>query len=174
MRRTRLGARRPVGRRALALSALAAAVLPAMAACQGSPSASGPVASASGSASGTHTTTVSGATYVTGAKVTDDACARVVSAIGYLDPLLLPPGQEDRQKYSEAVRGRFGYLRGTLDMYAPHLPSSLAAPAATMSRVSGTLADSATDSSARPALLREYREAATTTVDSCGRTPATG
>lgn len=174
MRRPSRGARWSYGRRALALSVLAAAVLPAVAACQGAPSAGGPVASASGSASGTRTTTVSGATYVTGAKVSDDACARVVSAIGYLDPLLLPPGQEDRQKYSEAVRGRFGYLRGTLDMYAPHLPLSLAEPAAAMSRVSGTLADSATESSARPALLREYREAATTTMDACGRTPATG
>ncbi len=170
MQRPRRGVRRSYGGRTLALSVLAVAVFPAVAACQGTPPT--PVASATGSAA--ETTTVSGATYVTGAKVSDDACARVVSAIGYLDPLLLPPGQEDRQKYSEAVRGRFGYLRGTLDMYAARLPSSLAGPAETMTRISGTLANSATRSSLRPGLLREYREAATATVSACGRTPATG
>jgi hypothetical protein len=120
-------------RAALVVSALAAC----LSACQSpSPEPTTPVGAAPStavstavSAASSATGTVGGAVYVTGAKAGDDPCARVVSAIGYLGLSLLPAGQEKAQHWDGDVRGRFGYLRGTLAMYGPHLPASASAAA---------------------------------------------
>jgi hypothetical protein len=123
----------------------------------------------SGSSTATSGASADRAVYVTGAGPDDDACTRVVSAIGYLELSLLPSGQEDAQRYDGDVRGRFGYVRGTLAMYGPHLPASLAGPVATIEEVGTPLSTAATAPSTRPALLREYRKASRTITSACPR-----
>ncbi|HEY9521706.1 MAG TPA: hypothetical protein VIR33_00590 [Thermopolyspora sp.] len=167
-------------RRVLAASILAGFALPAIAACQSSSSAPGPAGTdamphkASITASGTRTSVVpvSGGTYVTGAKITDNACARVVSAIGYLEFLLVPRGQEVRQGYPDDVRGRFGYLHGTLDMYGDRLPTAVTGTATTVNRLARTLSAVDTKPAARPGLLRGYRENSDAIIATCERTPS--
>ncbi|WP_203970652.1 hypothetical protein [Planotetraspora silvatica] len=159
MTRTTLGS-------APALAALTIVLSACLSACQ-----SAPHGARTGSASSTATTGSSAdrAVYVTGAGPDDDACTRVVSAIGYLELSLLPAGQEDAQRYDGDVRGRFGYVRGTLAMYGPHLPASLAGPAATIEEVGTPLSTAGTDPSTRPALLREYRKASRSITSACPR-----
>ncbi|GIH45910.1 hypothetical protein [Microbispora rosea] len=111
----------------------------------------------------------SGAVYVTGAKAGDDPCARVVSAIGYLGLSLLPAGQEDAQHWDGDVRGRFGYLRGTLAMYGPHLPASASAAVTTIDGLAETLSRAGTAGSRRTDLLRRYRKASAAVLTACGR-----
>ncbi|MFI7032009.1 hypothetical protein ACIBK1_25145 [Microbispora rosea] len=111
----------------------------------------------------------SGAVYVTGAKAGDDPCARVVSAIGYLGLSLLPAGQEDAQHWDGDVRGRFGYLRGTLSMYGPHLPASASAAVTTIDGLAETLSRAGTAGSLRTDLLRRYRKASAAVLTACGR-----
>ncbi|WP_030509997.1 hypothetical protein [Microbispora rosea] len=111
----------------------------------------------------------SGAVYVTGAKAGDDPCARVVSAIGYLRLSLLPAGQEDAQHWDGDVRGRFGYLRGTLAMYGPHLPASASAAVTTIDGLAETLSRAGTAGSLRTDLLRRYRKASAAVLTACGR-----
>ncbi|WP_203880488.1 hypothetical protein [Planotetraspora kaengkrachanensis] len=145
-------------------SALAVTALTiALTACQSTPH-DGQAARSAPPAGGASTDE---AVYVTGARPGDDACARVVSAIGYLELSLLPAGQEDAQRYDGDVRGRFGYVRGTLAMYGPHLPASLAGPAATIEEVGTPLSTADTDPARRPALLREYRDASQVITSTC-------
>ena len=149
-------------RTALVVSALAVG----LSACQSPsprPSASPAAVSSASTASGT----TSGAVYVTGAKAGDDPCARVVSAIGYLGLSLLPAGQEEAQHWDGDVRGRFGYLRGALAMYGPHLPAS--APVATVDGLAETLSRADTAGSRRTELLRRYRKASAAVLSACGR-----
>ncbi|WP_169944987.1 hypothetical protein [Microbispora sp. H11081] len=152
-------ARTPL-RVALVVAALAAG----LSACQApSPGPRTPPASPTGSpASG-------GAVYVTGAKAGDDPCARVVSAIGYVGLTLLPPGQEEAQHWDGGVRGRFGYLRGTLEMYGPRLPASAADAVAAIDAVAQTLSLEATAAARRPGLVRRYRAASAAVLAACGR-----
>ncbi|MEN3537785.1 hypothetical protein AAH991_21915 [Microbispora sp. ZYX-F-249] len=110
-----------------------------------------------------------GAIYVTGAKAGDDPCARVVSAIGYLGLSLLPPGREEAQHWDGDVRGRFGYLRGTLEMYGPRLPAAAADAVAAVDGVAETLSRAGTAASRRPGLLRRYRAASAAVLAACGR-----
>jgi hypothetical protein len=156
MTRTTLGS-------ALAVTALTIV----LSACQSTPHDTPARSSSSATTAGAGGASAGKAVYVTGAKPGDDACARVVSAIGYLELSLLPAGQEDAQRYDGDVRGRFGYVRGTLAMYGPHLPASLAGPAATIEEVGTPLSTAATDPSKRPALLREYRKASRTITSTC-------
>ncbi|XVQ88950.1 hypothetical protein ACQP2K_16505 [Microbispora siamensis] len=155
-------------RAALVVSALAIG----LSACQ-SPSpestASAGAASSAAPATGAASGKTSGAVYVTGAKAGDDACARVVSAIGYLGLSLLPAGQEEAQHWDGDVRGRFGYLRGTLEMYGPHLPASASAAVATIDGLAQTLSRADTAGSRRPDLLHRYRKASAAVLTACGR-----
>ncbi|MEU7912205.1 hypothetical protein [Microbispora bryophytorum] len=129
--------------------------------------ASGTTASGTTASGTTASGTTGGAVYVTGAKAGDDPCARVVSAIGYLGLSLLPAGQEEAQHWDGDVRGRFGYLRGALAMYGPHLPAS--APVATVDGLAETLSRADTAGSRRTELLRRYRKASAAVLSACGR-----
>ncbi|MEU6425175.1 hypothetical protein ABZ860_04695 [Microbispora sp. NPDC046973] len=164
-------------RTALVVSALAVG----LSACQSpSPEPANPAGGVSSAVSSTVSSTVSsmgaasgktgGAVYVTGAKAGDDPCARVVSAIGYLGLSLLPPGQEKAQHWDGDVRGRFGYLRGTLEMYGPRLPASASAAVTTIDGLAETLSRADTAGSLRPDLLRRYRKASAAVLSACGRT----
>ncbi|MEU8171970.1 hypothetical protein AB0C14_03780 [Microbispora hainanensis] len=151
-------------RTALVVSALAVG----LSACQSAspePEASSGSVSSLGTASGKTT----GAVYVTGAKADEDPCARVVSAIGYLGLSLRPAGQEEAQHWDGDVRGRFGYLRGTLAMYGPHLPASASASVATIDGLADTLSRADTAGSRRTDLLRRYRKASDAVLTACGR-----
>ncbi|WP_182897117.1 hypothetical protein [Microbispora sp. H10830] len=159
-------------RMALVVSALAVG----LSACQSpspEPEASSSTASSTVSSTvsslGTASGKTSGAVYVTGAKAGDDPCARVVSAIGYLGLSLLPAGQEEAQHWDGDVRGRFGYLRGTLAMYGPHLPAPASAAVATVDGLAETLSRADTAGSRRADLLRRYRKASAAVLTACGR-----
>ncbi|WP_204054919.1 hypothetical protein [Microbispora corallina] len=154
------------------VAALAVTTLVAgLTACQG-PAAGPPSASATGlrssaSSGSSGSPGADGAVYVTGARAGDDACARVLSAIGYLGLSLLPSGQEDAQHWDGDVRGRFGYLRGTLAMYGPHLPASTVAATETIDRVAEVLSRADTPGAVRPSLLRRYRSASGVVTGAC-------
>ncbi|WP_182904755.1 hypothetical protein [Microbispora sp. H13382] len=150
-------------RAALVVAALAAG----LSACQ-APS-SGPRTSPASPDSPAASPAATGAIYVTGAKAGDDPCARVVSAIGYLGLSLLPPGQEEAQHWDGDVRGRFGYLRGTLEMYGPRLPAPAKDAVAAVDGVARTLSRAGTAASRRPGLLRRYRAASAAVLAACGR-----
>lgn len=151
-------------RTALVVSAVAVG----LSACQSPPSEPRALSGAV-SSTGTASGKTSGAVYVTGAKTGDDPCARVVSAIGYLGLSLLPAGQEEAQHWDGDVRGRFGYLRGTLAMYGPHLPASASAAVATVDGLAETLSRADTADSRRTDLLRRYRKASAAVLTACGR-----
>ncbi|WP_182877147.1 hypothetical protein [Microbispora sp. H10670] len=126
-------------------------------------------APASASRPATASPDAAGAVYVTGAESGDDPCARVVSAVGYLGLSLLPPGQEEAQHWDGDVRGRFGYLRGTLAMYGPRLPAPAAPAVRAVDRLARTLSLARTEDSRRPRLLREYRTASAAVLAACDR-----
>jgi hypothetical protein len=109
----------------------------------------------------------SGPAYVTGAKADDNACTRLVSAIGYIGLELLPAGQEDAQRFDSNLRGRFGYLEGVIAMYGPHLPATLRPASDTMTRVAHVLASPDTSPGSRPGYLREYRRASEKVTKTC-------
>ncbi|MEW9531433.1 hypothetical protein [Microbispora sp. NPDC049125] len=158
---------------AAALAVTAVALTASLSACSGAggtQGASTPAASVNAShrASGGASGSTGGAVYVTGAETADDPCARVVSAIGYLGLSLLPPGREDAQHWDGDVRGRFGYLRGTLEMYATRLPRKTSGAASDIDRVAGLLSQADTGASRRPGLLRVYRKASGTITAACG------
>src|SRR4051812_27189298 len=109
----------------------------------------------------------SGPVYVTGARADDNACTRVVSAIGYIDIDLLPAGQEETQKFDSNLRGRFGYLEGIIVMYGVHLPGTVQTERASMTRVAHILSSPATTPGSRPGYLREYRRASGKVTQTC-------
>ncbi|MBO3745357.1 hypothetical protein J5X84_04690 [Streptosporangiaceae bacterium NEAU-GS5] len=108
-----------------------------------------------------------GPVYVTGARSDDNACTRVVSAIGYIELDLLPAGQEDVQPFDTNLRGRFGYLEGTIAMYGAHLPDTLKPATDTMNRIAHILSSPATTPGSRPGYLREYRRASGKVTKTC-------
>jgi hypothetical protein len=172
---TRTTPRTTVAAAALVVTAVAAPLSACQSPAAGPPPASSshgtpPAATGGSSPSGTISAGAD-AVYVTGARPDDGACPRVVSAIGYLGLSLLPEGQEDAQHWDGDVRGRFGYLRGTLQMYGPRLPASLSDETATIDRVAGVLTNAGTDPAIRPGLLREYRKASDAVTAAC-RKPA--
>lgn len=162
-------ARRHGPRRALTAALIAVAALPVAGACQASPAPERPPQASPAPETARQ---AAGGTYVTGAKATDDPCARVVSAIGYLDPLLLPEGEEERQGYDDAVRGRFGYLVGTIREYGARLPGAARDAAREAGDVAQTLSDSRTEDRIRPGLLRDYRAAARGVAAGCAARPS--
>ncbi|MEV5411799.1 hypothetical protein AB0K60_23540 [Thermopolyspora sp. NPDC052614] len=168
----------PGARRVLACALLAVVVLPPVAACQSSsPRADGHAGSPSPSArtdttGTTGSTGVAAGTYVTGAKITDNACARVISAIGYLDPLLLPSGEEKRQRYDDAVRGRFGYVAGTIAEYGSRLPDQAREAARQVGEISETMSSASTEDDRRPGLMRDYRKASQAIATACATQPS--
>ncbi|GII54034.1 hypothetical protein Pth03_24230 [Planotetraspora thailandica] len=109
------------------------------------------------------------AQYVVGADPRDDACARVVSAIGFAGPLLRPPGQENRQSFDEGVRGRLAYVEGVVSEYGPRLPAPLLPAQDTLRETTHGLAPSTTPLAEQIRLLKDYRSAADTIVDGCPR-----
>ncbi|MFD0660087.1 hypothetical protein [Thermocatellispora tengchongensis] len=142
---------------ATALLALSLAGLTACATGQSSPAGASPSASAA----------TSDGTYVVGADPADDPCARVVSALGYVEPLLLPPGQEEEQRFDDAVRGRLAYVEGVLLEYGPRLPAGAKEGEAALRRTTRGLAPAATPREEQVRLLREYREAEKSVRDAC-------
>lgn len=153
-------------RAALVVAALAAG----LSACSPEPETSADgVPSGSVSAGGASPGTA-GAVYVTGAKTGDDPCTRVVSAIGYLGLSLLPAGREEAQHWDGDLRGRFGYLRGTLAMYGSRLPGPASDAATAIDDVAETLSRADTADSRRPDLLRRYRTASAAVLAACGQT----
>jgi len=153
--RTRLGA--------LAAVLAAGTALAAVTGCQSAPPRPSPGATA----------TPPAGTYVTGAKSTDDPCARVISAIGYLDALLVPDGED---LSGDAVRGRFGYLAGTIAEYGRRLPEAARPAAREIGAVSQEMAPARTARARRVALLRDYRRASRELTAACGSAapPRTG
>lgn len=147
------------GHRAVAAALAAGALLAAVPGCQSAPSRPSP-------SSGAATTPPAG-TFVTGAKATDDPCARVISAMGYLDALLVPEGEERRQRFEDAVRGRFGYLAGTIAEYGRRLPPAARPAADEIGGVSREMANARTERARRPGLLRDYRRAAHELTAAC-------
>jgi len=113
---------------------------------------------------------------VTGVKGVEDPCARVISAMGYLDALLVPEGEERRQRFESAVRGRFGYLAGTIAEYGHRLPMAARLAADEIGAISREMANARTERARRLDLLRDYRDAAREITAACGASspPPTG
>ncbi|MEZ0071777.1 hypothetical protein [Planotetraspora sp. GP83] len=109
------------------------------------------------------------ARYVVGADPGDDPCARIVSAIGFADALLRPPGEEDRQEFDEGVRGRIAYVEGVVLEYGPRLPGQLLEYEARLRETTHGLVPAATRPEDQVRLLKEYRAAADSVKKGCAK-----
>ncbi|MFG1611644.1 hypothetical protein ACGFI3_02765 [Nonomuraea wenchangensis] len=105
--------------------------------------------------------------YSTGGDPTDSPCARVVSAIGYVDLLLEPKGQEDRQRFEDAVIGRLAEARGITLQFGARLPASLKGDVAALESATAGLARNDVPRERQVTLLRQYRTAADRIVAGC-------
>ncbi|WP_432932614.1 hypothetical protein ACQPZZ_15375 [Microbispora sp. CA-135349] len=143
-----------MNRRPLAFPVGAALALLALAAC-GSP-ALPPAPSPSSSAH-----------FLVGADFGDDPCARIVSAIGYAEPLLVPAGEEDTQKFGEGVRGRLAYVHGVVLEYGPRLPRELLPYEPILVATTDRLSPAATPFDQQVGALKEYRTAAAAVKKGC-------
>ncbi|MCG5212485.1 hypothetical protein [Streptosporangium sp. KLBMP 9127] len=100
----------------------------------------------------------------------DTPCARVVSALGFADLLLAPEGQERRQSFDDAVRGRLAYVEGVLLEYGSRLPPEVLPHEAELRRTTRGLAPAATPRGERIRLLKDYRTAAGAVRRACPST----
>ncbi|QYC40767.1 hypothetical protein Nocox_15765 [Nonomuraea coxensis DSM 45129] len=105
--------------------------------------------------------------YSTGGDPADSPCARVVSAIGYANLLLEPKGQEDRQRFEDAVIGRLAEARGITLQFGPRLPASVKGDVAALESATTGLARNDVPRERQVALLRDYRAAADRIVAGC-------
>ena len=99
---------------------------------------------------------------------TGDGCAQVVTAISYADDVLRSLGQEQHQKFDDAVRSRLGSVNGTVALEVKDFPSK---DELKQARTVGRLADRAAapdvEDADRVQALREYRHEAAQLVIDC-------
>jgi hypothetical protein len=112
-------------------------------------------------------TAASAGKYSTGGDPTDDPCARVVSAIGYAGLMLKPKGQEESQKFEDAVLGRLAEARGITLEFGDRLPRSLGTAVHTVETTTAGLARADVPRRRQVALLKQYRVAADQIVAGC-------
>ncbi|TXK41812.1 hypothetical protein [Nonomuraea sp. C10] len=105
--------------------------------------------------------------YSTGGDPGDDPCARVVSAIGYAGLLLQPAGEEDAQRFEDAVLGRLAEVRGITLQFGPRLPASLGGAVRTVEATTQDLSVASLPRARQVALLKEYRAAAGRIEEGC-------
>lgn len=73
------------------------------------------------------------------------------------------------------MRGRFGYLAGTVAEYGRRLPAAAHAAADEIGGISDEMANARTGRARRTGLLRDYRRASRALTAACGAaSPATG
>ncbi|TQS22894.1 hypothetical protein [Microbispora hainanensis] len=107
------------------------------------------------------------ARYLVGADPSDDPCVRIVSAIGYAEPLLVPAGEEDTQEFSEGVRGRLAYVHGVVLEYGPRLPRELLPYESVLTTTTDRLSPAATPFDRQVRALKEYRAASAAVKKGC-------
>jgi hypothetical protein len=130
--------------------------LPGLAACDDSAApATAPTATATATAS---------------AAPSEDGCARIVSAIGFADFVLLPSGREAEQSFDSAVRGRLAYVEGTVVLFGEYLPADLRDTAETLREAVKRLVAAKTPRAEQVAALKDYRQAAAELLAACGAT----
>ncbi|HUR08129.1 MAG TPA: hypothetical protein VM347_36695 [Nonomuraea sp.] len=112
-------------------------------------------------------TAASAGRYSTGGDPTDDPCARVVSAIGYAGLMLKPKGQEDTQKFEDAVLGRLAEVRGITLQFGERLPQSLGTAVHTVESTTAGLSRADVPRERQVALLKRYRVAADEITAGC-------
>jgi hypothetical protein len=110
----------------------------------------------------------SAAKYSTGGDPADSPCTRVVSAIGYVNLMLRPKGQEDRQYFEDAVTGRLAELRGITLQFGDRLPESLQTAVEGIKAATAGLSRNDVPHERQVALLKQYRVAADEIVAGCG------
>ncbi|MDF5755965.1 hypothetical protein [Spongiactinospora sp. TRM90649] len=134
------------------------ATLPLLAACSAGRSHRGPSGPLSAVQSPTRDPT--NGPYMVGADPADDPCARVVSAIGFADSVLEPAGEERRQNFDAAVRGRLAYVEGVVREYGPRLPERARRFEVPLRDATDGLSPAATPREEQLRLLKQYRSAA--------------
>ncbi|MEV0344239.1 hypothetical protein AB0H88_00635 [Nonomuraea sp. NPDC050680] len=107
--------------------------------------------------------------YSTGGDPTDDPCARVVSAIGYVGLMLKPKGQENTQNFEDALLGRLAEARGITLQFGGRLPQSLGTAVRTVESTTAGLSRADVPRERQVALLTRYRIAADEIVAGCGQ-----
>lgn len=102
----------------------------------------------------------------------EDGCARVVSAIGFAEFLLVPKGKENQQVFDDGARGRLAYVEGTVVLFGKYLPADLRGQGQTLARAAKRAADKKISQADRVEALREYRKTADELIAACkARTP---
>lgn len=99
--------------------------------------------------------------------VKENGCARLLSAIGYADLVLLPAGREDEQSFDSAVRGRLAYVEGTVVLYREFLPPNARELAETLRQEVKRLVSAKTPRAEQVAALKDYRETVRQVVAAC-------
>ncbi|MGH8869156.1 MAG: hypothetical protein ACRDYU_14335 [Actinomycetes bacterium] len=100
----------------------------------------------------------------------EDGCARVESAIGWTEFMLVPPGQEDEQDFFSGVRGRLAYVEGTVLQYGEFLPAPAVGPARQVKQQAHRIVDLDSNAHERVEGLRHYRAAVEDLEAACGST----
>lgn len=101
----------------------------------------------------------------------DDACTRLVSAIGYAELRLVPRGKEDEQKFEGSTRGQIAYVEGAIVMYGDDLPTGIRADARALRPTIRKLAEPDTPRPEQVKALKRFRAQAAELVTACGGRP---
>ena len=99
----------------------------------------------------------------------EDACTRLVSAIGFAELRLVPRGKEDRQTFDGATRGQIAYVEGTIVLYGDKLPPPVRTDAEALRPTIRTLAHAEEPRAVRVKALKRFRADAAQLVTACGR-----
>ncbi|WP_143590183.1 hypothetical protein [Thermoactinospora rubra] len=97
--------------------------------------------------------------YSTGGNTSDSPCARVASAIGYAELMLVPPGQEERQNFEDAVISRIAEVNGITAEFADRLPAQAREPATQVRQAASALSKGDVPHDRQVRLLKQYRAA---------------
>jgi hypothetical protein len=96
-----------------------------------------------------------------------DGCARIISALGYADQVLLGAGREREQRFDEGVRGRLAYVAGTVEMFARAVPPAVTVHAAAVGRDAAAMTAASTPQAEQVERLLRYRADADALVNAC-------
>lgn len=95
------------------------------------------------------------------------ACARIVSAVGWADFMLVSPGHERNQDFRSGVRGRLAYVEGAVVQSGDDLPPRAVGPAQELRIQARRVVDTDASRAAQVAGLRAYHRAVRDLNDAC-------
>lgn len=108
-------------------------------------------------------------TSAAGSAAKEDGCARVISAIGWTEFMLVEPGRESEQDFESGVRGRLSYVDGTVKIFGEYLPSQAVAPSRELQRQVRRIVSVNATQAEKVDGLKDYRRAVAAVERACGQ-----